>query len=139
MSRERIMTETVREPAPGLWSNCLKSGEWVFISGMTARAPDGETISGEDEYAQARVIFRKIQALVKAAGGQINDVMKMTIFVTRIAHNTEVWRARREFFSGDFPACTLVEVRALAKPEILLEIEAIARVGSSSSLASPGA
>jgi enamine deaminase RidA (YjgF/YER057c/UK114 family) len=69
--------------------------------------------------------------MVEAAGGVMNDVVKMTIFVTRIAHNTEVWRARKAFFTDDFPACTLVEVRSLAKPEILLEIEAIAHVGCS--------
>jgi enamine deaminase RidA (YjgF/YER057c/UK114 family) len=132
MKRERITTDTVREPAPGLWSNCLRAGEWVFTSGMTARAADGQTILGDNEYAQAKVVFQKIKDLVEAAGGQIDDVMKMTIFVTRIAHNTQVWDARKEFFSGNFPACTLVEVRALAKAEILLEIEAIALIGSSS-------
>lgn len=101
---------------------------------MTARGPDPEVILGNDEYAQAKVIFQKIQALIEAAGGRMNDVVKMTIYVTRIAHNTEVWRARKEFFSGDFPACTLVEVSSLAKPEILLEIEAIAHIGCSAAL-----
>ena len=62
----------------------------------------------------------------------MDDVVKMTIFVTSIAKNTEVWRARSEFFNGDFPACSLVEASSLAKPEILVEIEAIAHLGSSS-------
>jgi enamine deaminase RidA (YjgF/YER057c/UK114 family) len=56
----------------------------------------------------------------------------MTIYVTNIKKNTEVWRARKEFFTGDFPASTLVEVRGLAKAEILLEIEVVAHIGSSS-------
>jgi enamine deaminase RidA (YjgF/YER057c/UK114 family) len=101
----------------------------VFVSGMTARAGDG--VDGTDEYAQARTIFTKIRYLVEAAGGAIDDVVKLTVFLTDIRNNALVWQARREVFSGDFPTSTLVEVRALAAPEILVEIEAIAMIGSS--------
>jgi len=118
-----------------MWSNCLKVGEAVYISGMTSRSPDGQTIVGSDEYAQCQVIFAKIRDLMVAAGGSMNDVVKMTIFVTRIGNNGEVWRARKEFFSGDFPACSLVEVSALAKPSILVEIEAVGYLGCSSGAA----
>ena len=131
MIRQRFRAETVREPADGLWSNCLRVGDQVWVSGMTARASDGESVLGNDEYHQSKVVFEKIKALVEAAGGEMDDVVKMTIFVTRISHNTQIWDARREFFTGDFPACTLVEVSSLAKPEILLEIEATAVIGSS--------
>jgi 2-iminobutanoate/2-iminopropanoate deaminase len=55
--------------------------------------------------------------------------VKITVFLTDIKNNTKVWAARREFFSGDFPASTLVEVSALAVPEILVEIEAVAYIG----------
>ena len=128
MLKERIISPTVKEPAPGLWSNCLKVSNQVFISGMTARQSDGETVLG-DEYEQSQVIFQKIKDLIEAAGGTMNNIVKMTIFVTNIANNTAVWKARKEFFEGDFPACTLVEVQALAKAEILLEIEATAILG----------
>ena len=60
----------------------------------------------------------------------MDNLVKMTIYVVNIEKNTEVWRARREFFSGDFPASTLVEVRSLAKPEVLVEIESVAYVDS---------
>ena len=131
MNKERIISPLVAEPAPGMWSNCLRVGETVYVSGMTARAMDGETMLGNDEYEQSKVVFEKIKDLVEAAGGRMDDVVKMTIFVTNIANNREVWRARKEFFSGDFPACSLVEVSKLAKPEILVEIEAIAQLGCS--------
>jgi enamine deaminase RidA (YjgF/YER057c/UK114 family) len=101
----------------------------LFISGMVSRAGDGRTIEGRDEYEQAKVIFGKIRSLVEAAGGAMADVVKMTIYVVNIKNNTEVWRARQEFFSADFPCSTLVEVRSLATPEILVEIEAIACIG----------
>lgn len=131
MLKQRIRSSSVREPADGLWSNCLRIGDLVLVSGMTARGDDGETIVGDDEYGQAKAVFDKIQSLVEASGGVMDDVVKMTIFVTRIGHNRDIWKAREEYFTGDFPACTLVEVSALAKPEILLEIEATAIVGCS--------
>lgn len=130
-ARTRCVSDSVTEPADGLWSNCIRVGETAYVSGMTSRGPDGKTILGADEYEQAKVVLGKIQALVEAAGGVMNDVVKMTIYVTRMENNTKIWDARREYFTGDFPACTLVEVSSLAKPEILLEIEAIAVIGSS--------
>ena len=129
--KQRITSPHVTEPSPGLWSNCMRVGDVVHISGLTARAADGQSILGAGEYEQSRVIFEKMRHLVEAAGGRMDDMAKLTIFVTRIQHNTEVWRARREAFSGDFPACSLVEVSALAKPEILVEIEGVAYLGCS--------
>jgi enamine deaminase RidA (YjgF/YER057c/UK114 family) len=67
---------------------------------------------------------------VQAAGGTIADVVKVTIFVTDITQREKVWQARREFFTGDFPASTLVQVAALAEPAIKVEIEAIAHIGA---------
>ena len=131
MLKTRVLSEFVAEPAPGLWSNGLKVGEQVFISGMTARADDGSTILGDDEYGQSQVIFEKIRQLMIAAGGAMDDVVKMTIFVTDMANNHKVWKARREAFTGDFPACSLVQVAALAKPEIRVEIEAFGIIGCS--------
>jgi 2-iminobutanoate/2-iminopropanoate deaminase len=132
-TKQRVIATTVKEPPPGLWSNCVVVGDIAYVSGLTARGQNPEEVIGDDEYTQAKVVFQKISDLVEAAGGAMNDVVKMTIYVTRIQNNTDVWRARQEFFTGDFPACTLVEVSALAKPEILLEIEAIAHLGCSAS------
>lgn len=129
MKKTRIRSENVKEAAPGLWSNCLTVGPMIYIAGLTARAPDGVAITGPDEYTQAKAIFEKMRHLVVAAGGVMDDIVKLTIFVTNIANREEVWRARKEFFSGDFPTCSLVEVRALAKPEILVEIEGVACLG----------
>lgn len=130
MTIERIVSPYVAEPPPGRWSNALRVDNMLFISGMVSRAPDGVTIQGNNEYEQAKIIFGKIRHLVEAAGGAMSDVVKMTIYVLDIKRNTEVWRARQEFFSGDFPCSTLVEVRSLATPEILVEIEAIACIAA---------
>ena len=66
---------------------------------------------------------------MESAGGQMDDIVKVVIYVTDITRREEVWRARREVFTGDFPVSTLVEVAALARPEISVEIEAIAILG----------
>jgi len=130
-NRTRVSSPEVAEPPPGRWSNCIRVGDVVYVSGMTSRANDGVTVQGAGEYEQAKVIFAKIKHLVEAAGGAMNDVVKITIYVTNIKQNTEVWRARKEAFTGDFPASTLVEVKGLAQPAILVEIEAVAYIGSS--------
>ena len=115
-------------PPPERWSNCLVSDGIAYVSGMTARGTDPAELARMDEYEQAKLIFNKIKGMVEAAGGAMADVVKVTIYVTNIKNNTKVWAARREFFTGDFPASTLVEVSALAAPEILVEIEAEAIV-----------
>jgi enamine deaminase RidA (YjgF/YER057c/UK114 family) len=127
MSIRRAISPNVPEPPPERWSNCLVVDGIAYVSGMTARA--GDKVAGADEYEQSKVIFGKIKGMVEAAGGAMADVVKITVYVTNIANNTKVWAARREFFTGDFPASTLVEVSALAAPEILVEIEAIAHIG----------
>ena len=127
--KERIISPRVTEPGEKLWSNCVRAGNIVYISGLTSRADDRVTIDGADEYEQAKIIFEKFKYLLEAADGTIDDIVKMTIFVTQIKNNKKVWKAREEYFSNDFPSCTLVEVSALATPEILVEINAIAHIG----------
>ena len=129
MPKTRIYSPAVAEAPPGRWSNAIRAGEFLFISGQVSRSNDGATIEGKAEYEQAKIIFTKIKHLVEAAGGTAVDVVKMTIYMVDIKQNKEVWRARQEFFSGDFPASTLVEVSALGSPEVLVEIEAIAHIG----------
>ncbi|MFN0303415.1 MAG: RidA family protein [Burkholderiales bacterium] len=128
--RKRISSPAVAEPPPERWSNCIVVDNVCYTAGMTSRTNDGKTIEGGGEYEQSKAIFTKIKNLVEAAGGTMADVTKLNIYVVNIKQNTEVWRARREFFKGDFPVSTLVEVKGLASPEILVEIEAVAHLGS---------
>jgi enamine deaminase RidA (YjgF/YER057c/UK114 family) len=127
MTIRRVKSPAVPEPPPERWSNCLVVDGIAYVSGMVARG--AANLDKMDEYEQAREIFRKIKALLEAAGGKMADVVKVTIYVTNIKNNTKVWKARAEVFSGNFPASTLVQVAALASPEILVEIEAIAHLG----------
>ena len=129
MPIRRVTSPSVPEPPPERWSNCLVCDGIAYVSGMTARGTDAATLAKMDEYDQSKLIFGKIRGMVEAAGGKMADVVKVTIFVTNIKNNTKVWKARAEVFNGNFPASTLVEVSALAAPEILVEIEAIAHIG----------
>jgi 2-iminobutanoate/2-iminopropanoate deaminase len=125
----KVTSHEVPEPAPGTWSNCLVVNGVAYVAGMIARGKDGKIVDG-DEYEQAKDIFAKIRNLVEAAGGTMADVVKVSIFVTDIKQREKVWRARREVFSGDFPASTLVQVAALAEPSVKVEIEAVAYLGA---------
>ena len=122
----RAISPEVPEPAPGTWSNCLVVGGIAYLAGMTASGGDLS-----DEYTQSKTIFAKIRHLVEAAGGSMADITKVTIFVTDISQREQVWKARREFFTGNFPASTLVQVAALANPSLKVEIEAVAHIGAS--------
>jgi len=127
---KRVVSGTVTEPPPGLWSNCLVVGGIAYVSGMTARSRgDFEAVEGAGAYEQSKVIFAKIRDLLRAAGGDMSDVVKITIYVTDIRDRKEVWRARQEVFTGNFPASTLVQVAALAEPAMKVEIEAVAHIG----------
>src|SRR4029078_3274785 len=131
MPRAKVPVSDVAEVAPDLWSNAIRAGDMLFISGQVARPFEGGTqMVGKAEYEQTKQIFSRIERIIKAAGGTMAHLVKMTVYVVDIKKNTEVWRARREFFSGDFPASTLVEVRSLANPEVVVEIEAVADQGS---------
>ncbi len=125
----RHISPKVIEPAPNLWSNCIVCDGIAYIAGLTSRNADGVNIDGSDEYEQTKIIFDKHKALIEAAGGKMSDFTKLTIFVTRIQNNKKVWKARAEFFEGNFPACSLVEVSNLAGPNIYVEIEGIAHIG----------
>src|SRR5438105_5058163 len=126
MSIVRAISPEIPEPAPGTWSNCLVAGGIAYVAGMTASGGDLS-----DEYTQSKSIFAKIRHLVEAAGGTMADIVTVTIFVTDISQREKVWQARREFFTGDFPCSTLVQVAALANPSLKVEINAIAHIGAS--------
>lgn len=131
MVMTRIVSERVKEPRAATWSNCRVFGNQVFISGMTAHDLVGGVPGDRSMYGQAKQTFEKIKALIETAGGQMDDIIKVNIFVTDIKRREEVWKARAEFFTGDFPVSTLVEVSALAIPELLVEIEAVGFIGGS--------
>jgi len=109
------------------WSPSLKVGNEIVLSGVTARGRDG-TEGGASMEGQALAVLGRIAALVEAAGGGVQNIYKLVIYVTDIARKDELNRARAAFFKGAFPCSTLVEVKGLVFPDLLVEIDAFANL-----------
>lgn len=133
MSVERIGSTKVADPATATWSNALKIGDEVVMSGLHAHpatrqaAEKGEPLGA---YAQTLLTLEKILSLVEAAGGHKGNLYSLTYYLTDIEDKAEVGRARQDFFAelDVYPTATLVEVSGLVFPELCIEIEAKARL-----------
>lgn len=118
-------------PRPGMFSNARLVGDQLFVSGMHAGDGAGGILGDGSTCDQARQALTKIQRLVEAAGGVMDDVVLLRVYLTDVDEKGEVGRARAEFFTGDFPCSTLVGISALVDPRLTVEIEAHAVLGSS--------
>lgn len=128
------MTKTVINPPslakPTGYSYAIKkSGTPVFISGQVALDGDGKLVGEGDAAAQTEQVFKNLQAVVEGCGGTLDDVVKLTIFVTDPSYRPAVAAARLKWFKeGEWPASTYLVVSALALPTMLVEVEAVAMV-----------
>ena len=127
MKMRTVHSPRVPTPKPGIKSNCKVVGNQVFISGMVGREADGSIPAGMA--AQAGIAFRKISDLMEAAGASMGDVVQINVFATELAVD-EFQSVRRNFFSGDFPCSTFVQVKGLADPRLVVEINAIGFIGA---------
>ena len=98
----------------------------VFLSGQVAYTPQGGAAFPGDFKGQARGAYQAIKALVESQGGTMANVIKLTTFVTDMKYRPDLAAVREEFFGKKGPASTLVQVSALAFPDLMVEIEAIA-------------
>lgn len=128
--RRRIVVPDIPEPPPGYWSNCYAIGNLVVIAGMVAKGSDGKAMYPGDAYRQSQVAFERMKRFMEAAGGKMSDIIKLGGFVTDIRDREGFVKARQEFFSGDFPPCTIVGGTLFATPGLLVEVDAWAIIGS---------
>ena len=98
----------------------------LFLSGQVAYTADGSPAFRGDFKAQARGAYEAIKALVESQGGTMNSIVKITTYVTDMRYRVDLAPIREEFFGKKGPASTLVEISALAHPDWMIEIEAIA-------------
>jgi enamine deaminase RidA (YjgF/YER057c/UK114 family) len=98
----------------------------LFLAGQVAYDKDGGVAHRGDFTAQARQVFGAVKALVEAAGGTLANVVKINTYVTDVRHRPEFRVVRDEFFGVRGPASTMVQASALAHPDYLIEVEAIA-------------
>ncbi|HXG35731.1 MAG TPA: RidA family protein [Dehalococcoidia bacterium] len=127
-AKQRINPPAVGQPTG--FSHAVRSGNTIYIAGQVARNAQGQTVGPGDIRAQAEQVFANLKTVVEAAGGTLDDFVKITIFTTDIGYRPVIAEVRSRYFKADaLPASTLVQIPALADPEFLLEIEAIAEVG----------
>ena len=112
------------------YSRAVRIGDLIEVAGTTAVDENGRVVGINDPYEQTTFILSKIEKALIAAGGTLKDVVRTRIFVTDITNWEAIGRAHGEFFRDIRPAATMVEVSALISPEMLVEIEATARVAT---------
>ncbi len=128
MAKKQVSTDRLRQPS-GVFSQATMieaRGKLVFISGMTARRPDGTIAGLGDIEAQTRQVCDNIKAAVEAAGGTLDDVCRVDVYVRNVEHFDTIHKVRAEYFKPPLPASTMVEVTKLVSPDYLIEINAIA-------------
>lgn len=114
----------------GPYSHGVKAGGLLFVAGQVALDGAGQVVGKGDVTAQARQVMENIKAILEAGGASLDDVVKVTLFVTDMADLPKVLEVRKQYFRAPYPAATAVQVSALANPDFLVEIEAVAVVGA---------
>ena len=114
------------------YSRAVRVGDIVEVAG-TAAVENGNVVGLNDAYFQTKVILQKIEKALIEAGASLNDVVRTRMFVTDISHWEKIGKAHGEFFRDIKPVTTMVEVKSLIDPEMLVEIEATAIISSKQS------
>ena len=128
MPKQQIKSDKLRQPS-GVFSHATvieAKGRLVFISGMTSRRADGSIAGVGDIEAQTRQVCENIKAAVEAAGGTMDDICRVDVYIRNMEHFPGIHKIRAEYFKEPLPASTMVEVTKMTSPDALVEINAIA-------------
>jgi enamine deaminase RidA (YjgF/YER057c/UK114 family) len=129
LKRENFASGAPFEEKAG-YSRAVRVGHMVFVGGTTTTNAQGEVEAPGDAYMQTKIILQKIERVLKRAGAKMSHVVRVRLYVTDISRGQEYIKAYSEWFKQIRPVITMAEVKALARPEHLVEIEADAVIGS---------
>jgi 2-iminobutanoate/2-iminopropanoate deaminase len=131
MARTQISNPNL--PAPmrgGAYSSGVEApaGRTVYVSGQVAFDAEGNVVGEGDIKLQTETVLEHVKTVVEEAGGSMEDIVKVTVFISDMGLYDDIHEVRRRYFEEPFPASSMVEVSALIDPRLLIEIEAIAVV-----------
>jgi enamine deaminase RidA (YjgF/YER057c/UK114 family) len=127
MSRELFATQTEWEPYVG-YSRAVRVGDHVFVSGTVATNENGELVAPGDPYAQTIQVLENLKRALERAGSSMADVVRTRMFVTDISQWKAYGRAHGEYFRDIRPVTSMIEVKGLIDPSLMIEIEADALI-----------
>jgi reactive intermediate/imine deaminase len=110
------------------YSHAVRAGKTLYISGQVAQDKDGKLVGPGDIAVQAAQVFANLQSVVEAAGGTMQNIVKLNTYTTSLAYRPAIAEARAKYWQSDWPASTFVVISSLATPDFLVEIEAIAEL-----------
>jgi 2-iminobutanoate/2-iminopropanoate deaminase len=131
MTIHEIHSDELSAPA-GMFSHAMlvsNAHTLLFLSGLTARDINGDVIGVGDVKFQTETILDNMGKVLAAAGATYDDVLRVTVYITDMSLFDQIHEVRGRYFAPPYPASTMVEVSALARPGMLIEIEAIAAPG----------
>jgi len=130
MPKEALNPETIHRPVGG-YSHVViaPAGRLAFIAGQVGVDQEGNIVGKGDMAAQFRQSLENLKAAAEAAGGSLDDIVSITVFVTDIEQFAATSQVRREHFKPPYPASTLIQVSRLAHSDLLIEINAVVALG----------
>jgi enamine deaminase RidA (YjgF/YER057c/UK114 family) len=127
--KQIIPVAGLSDPGPTRsYSHAVRAGSLLFLAGQTGTDVEAQAGAGRFE-SQTRRVFARMQTILEACGGSLDNLVTMTVFITDIRYGDEFVRLRGEILRKDFPASALIGVSQLANPDALLEIQAVADLG----------
>jgi len=128
MPKQQITSNKIGQPS-GHFSQATvveAKGRIVFISGMLAKTADGKIAGVGDIEVQTRQVCDNLKAAIDEAGGTLDDICRVDVYVRNMEHFDTIHKVRRQYFTAPAPASTMVEVTKMTSPDALIEINAIA-------------
>ena len=123
-----IATPEAKSVANYKMATRMEGGRLLYISGQVAWDTSGNLVGKGDVRAQARQTFENLRGVLQAAGGDLQNLMKITTYITKLENFPAVAEARSAVFQGELPASTLIVVKSLFHPDFLIEVEGVAAV-----------